>query len=78
VAEEDTMQNLTTKETENDNTKDHMLPDIENDTAANKNGEASKELTDEPKNVVAKSYKYGDVEKLVTGNIKNGTFSLYM
>ncbi|KAK7343173.1 hypothetical protein VNO80_26136 [Phaseolus coccineus] len=61
VAEEDTIQNMNTKETEYDNTKlkqatvskDHMVADIEND-AANHNVEAPKQLTDESNNVVAK------------------------
>jgi len=80
VAEEDTIQNMNTKKTENDDTKlkqatvskDHMVPDIEND-AANQNVEAPKQLTDESNNVVA---------KIVTGsmdtNNENGTFSLYI
>ncbi|ESW05816.1 hypothetical protein PHAVU_011G211800 [Phaseolus vulgaris] len=55
VAEEDTIQNMNTKKTENDDTKlkqatvskDHMVPDIEN-------VEAPKQVTDESNNVVAK------------------------
>ncbi|XP_068484976.1 protein DETOXIFICATION 43-like [Phaseolus vulgaris] len=73
VAEEDTIQNMNTKKTENDDTKlkqatvskDHMVPDIEN-------VEAPKQVTDESNNVVA---------KIVTGsmdtNNENGRFSLY-
>ncbi|WVZ02713.1 hypothetical protein V8G54_023519 [Vigna mungo] len=61
VAEEDTIKNLTTKQTENDNTKldtpivsnDHMLPQTDN-------VDAPKELTDESNNVETNSSNNGN------------------